>query len=143
MARYDALKAGKWDDTSIWFDALQTPPTPSGPPGAGDVAVIDTVIVGSGSQFTGTASVQTLMVSNSDTAAAALTFNGSFAASSDIDLTSTPSPTPAPFTVTLIGGFSAGHQLEIGSNTTLAASGATITGPSTGTIGIQDSAASY
>ena len=138
MALYDALKAGKWDDTSIWFDALQTPPTPSGPPAAGDTAVVDAVFLGSGSQMTGTASVETLMISNSNTGAAALTFNGGFTASSDIDLTSTPGPTPAPFIVTLIGAFSAGHQLEIGTNTTLAASSATIVGPSSGTIGIQD-----
>ena len=139
MAGYDALKAGKWDDTSIWFDAAQDPPTPAGPPAAGDIAVIDALIVGSGSQFTGTASVLTLMVNNSNTAAAALTFNGSFSASSDIDLTSTPGPTPAPFTVTLFGAFSAGHQLEIGTNTALSASSATIFGPTSGTIGIQDS----
>jgi autotransporter family porin len=138
MARYDALKAGKWDDPTIWFDALQNPPTPAGPPAAGDTAVVDALSIGSGSQITGTASVATLMISNSNTAAAALTFNGSFTVSSDIDLTSTPSPTPAPLTVTLIGAFAAGHQLEIGTNTTLAASSATITGPSSGTIGIQD-----
>lgn len=81
---------------------------------------------------------KTLMISNSNTAAAALIFSGSFAASSDIDLTSTPSPAPAPFTVTSIGAFAAGHQLEIGTNTTLTASSATITGPGGRTIGIQD-----
>ncbi len=128
MANYTALAAGDWNDQTIWFDPLATPPTPAGPPGAGDIVAIQVSGV-----FTGDGAVQTVMLTD-----ASVTFTGHISTSSDFDLSNVLPATPMVVTVSG-SGISAGHQVEVGSNTTLATAGnAQIVGPNSGTIGIQD-----
>ncbi len=128
MANYTALKAGDWNDTSIWFDALQEPPTPAGPPGAGDLVSISV----SGT-FTGNASVEAVLIVDTS-----VTFTGAIAVTDNVGMSNVSPSTPMTVAVSG-GGLSGGNKFTVGNYTTLAVSGgARIVGPQSGTSGLQD-----